>query len=809
MMQEVSDIPIVPMNADECTEFKNPISAAVSCTDENISTLEDLPAEKNEGTKLNGVASEYIPDPENASLERDKGAGLNSITPENIPTSDDAGSRKEKEVNMSNIAAGNILAPEDVVPGKDEDTVLDNIAIEKLKQLMTEVEKLKADQLKFQNEQEQWSTLMQERDNCQKEIQELRSHLVKTDDQWQDKMSKLKIDHEAKTNKLQKERDSMVVKYARSEREVIVAQNQREGIEKKIKDLTKEREGLQEKIKSLTSEKTRVCHMLDVKCNEYFGSQREAEKLKDELNLREGKVRWGQNKLKSECESHKETQTKYEKSIQQIKQLKEEMEELKKYYNELKAKEGFNGKTEAQLLEEKARLIVDKQNMEEQSIAYKNILKEFETLKTSHTRLSEEKNTLSTKIQALLKERSDHEQSNSHLKEQVSQQRESLIQLQTKLAELNGVYSQLENERERLSKNQEELENIRQTNSDLEHDMERCRAKENELLEFTGKLTEKNVNLQSDHTALRERARFLEEDEENRTKKVAELEFLLKNCQLELQDEKENRARESSAWCQNISDKSRLCEDLQTQVRELQNELASVRRKHTVNMKELTRELRTSKKRLEQSEASSSSATGTIHASDITSLGSRTSSNTSINTIGIDHHSPAHSPPPPPSALHEPADWEPNVLMEKMLRVQRDNAKKSEKIDFMEEHIHVLVAELKKKNRIVQAFLMKEDSGIMASEASDKHKAEMAKHGGIMSSMYSSKSLDEGLSLELSMEINKKLQGLLEDTLLKNMTLKDNLSTLGAEVARITQQYQTLLQQQQQKQKQQHQPKMK
>ena len=57
----------------------------------------------------------------------------------------------------------------------------------------------------------------------------------------------------------------MVVKYARSEREVIVAQNQREGIEKKIKDLTKEREGLQEKIKSLTSEKTRVCHMLDVK----------------------------------------------------------------------------------------------------------------------------------------------------------------------------------------------------------------------------------------------------------------------------------------------------------------------------------------------------------------------------------------------------------------------------------------------------------------------------------------------------------------------------------------------------------------
>ena len=48
----------------------------------------------------------------------------------------------------------------------------------------------------------------------------------------------------------------------------------------------------------------------------------------------------------------------------------------------------------------------------------------------------------------------------------------------------------------------------------------------------------------------------------------------------------------------------------------------------------------------------------------------------------------------------------------------------------------------------------------------------MAKHGGIMSSMYNLKSQDEGLNLELSLEINKKLQSLLEDTLLKNMTLK-------------------------------------
>ena len=41
-----------------------------------------------------------------------------------------------------------------------------------------------------------------------------------------------------------------------------------------------------------------------------------------------------------------------------------------------------------------------------------------------------------------------------------------------------------------------------------------------------------------------------------------------------------------------------------------------------------------------------------------------------------------------------------------------------------------------------------------------------------MSSMYSSKANDTGLTLELSLEINQKLQAVLEDTLLKNITLK-------------------------------------
>ena len=77
-----------------------------------------------------------------------------------------------------------------------------------------------------------------------------------------------------------------------------------------------------------------------------------------------------------------------------------------------------------------------------------------------------------------------------------------------------------------------------------------------------------------------------------------------------------------------------------------------------------------------------------------------------------------------------------------------------------------------------------------------------SEHTGIMSSLYSSKANDSGMTIELSLEINKKLQAVLEDTLLKNITLKviyqlalcphvfyisfflqENINTLGKEIA--------------------------
>jgi hypothetical protein len=54
-----------------------------------------------------------------------------------------------------------------------------------------------------------------------------------------------------------------------------------------------------------------------------------------------------------------------------------------------------------------------------------------------------------------------------------------------------------------------------------------------------------------------------------------------------------------------------------------------------------------------------------------------------------------------------------------------------------------------------------------------------------MASVYSSRVADDKLTLELSLDINRKLQAVLEDALLKNITLKENVDTLGQEIERL------------------------
>ena len=76
-------------------------------------------------------------------------------------------------------------------------------------------------------------------------------------------------------------------------------------------------------------------------------------------------------------------------------------------------------------------------------------------------------------------------------------------------------------------------------------------------------------------------------------------------------------------------------------------------------------------------------------------------------------------------------------------------------------------------HRIIQDFIMREQTGALAPPSSDEHKVRHSRRHGIMASVFSgTRQHSHEVNLELSVEMNRKMQSVLEDTLLKNITLK-------------------------------------
>ena len=67
---------------------------------------------------------------------------------------------------------------------------------------------------------------------------------------------------------------------------------------------------------------------------------------------------------------------------------------------------------------------------------------------------------------------------------------------------------------------------------------------------------------------------------------------------------------------------------------------------------------------------------------------------------------------------------------------------------------------------------MREQSGAVASPLHDSHKAKRARKGGVMASVFTGKMHHNEMTFDLSLEINRKMQSVLEDALLKNIMLK-------------------------------------
>lgn len=115
-----------------------------------------------------------------------------------------------------------------------------------------------------------------------------------------------------------KEKENAVMRYCTVEKGVLDMKTLKEGFERKFKEANKEMELMNGKIKMMGTEKTRICNMLDAKCHELKNSQKECEKIKNDLSSLEMKSKWNLLKIKQETDLKIVAEKKIEELNQEL-----------------------------------------------------------------------------------------------------------------------------------------------------------------------------------------------------------------------------------------------------------------------------------------------------------------------------------------------------------------------------------------------------------------------------------------------------------------------------------------------------------
>uniref|UniRef100_A0A8C4HZ71 Si:ch211-225b10.4 n=1 Tax=Dicentrarchus labrax TaxID=13489 RepID=A0A8C4HZ71_DICLA len=626
-----------------------------------------------------------------------------------------------------------------------------------------------------------------------KELKESRDKLIHQDQaakaalqQMQKEMAYRLEQVNKKCDEARQEKEAMVMKYVRGEKEALDLRRDKESLEKRLREATKEVDRQALRGNQLAQEKGRLQQLYDAKEGEVSRLSREVEKLKEEINSHLIKVKWAQNKLKSEADAHKETKDKLRETTSKLVQAKEETEQIRKNCQDMirtyqESEELKSNELDAKLRETKGELEKHKQEQTDQLEVHRVKAKELEDLKRSYKEAMDELSTLRTKLKCLEDERPRWEDELSKYREIINRQKAEIGRQREKLEEITALQEQNERDKQEITSLREEVDSLTSQMADLQRDVQGSREREAELLGFTEKLSSKNAQLQSESNALQSQLDQL-------TSRFTELQGRLEETNRLLDDKLKQEEVLRQQEVQGLQDERTALQtevaQLKTRVEELRDELVTQKRKQAANIKDLTKQLTQARKRLEQVENGGCDR-------DASSMGSRSSSSGSLNarhggSSGVEERSPESQSGPSVVVVDSFPEVDKAVLVDRIVRLQKALARKQEKIEFMEDHIKQLVEEIRKKTKIIQSYVLREESGALSSEASDINKAHLSRRGGIMASLYTSHPADSGLTLDLSLEINRKLQAVLEDTLLKNITLKVRKGKLGAEIATLT-----------------------
>ncbi|XP_055335771.1 coiled-coil domain-containing protein 186-like [Paramacrobiotus metropolitanus] len=332
--------------------------------------------------------------------------------------------------------------------------------------------------------------------------------------------------------------------------------------------------------------------------------------------------------------------------------------------------------------------------------------KELESVKRRNQDLLRETETLRAKVICLESEKGEYIRELRKYKDALLAHKKELANFHEHKHAKKELENQVDNHKRQILELQADLDRLRDLLKETETDMRKYQSQYQDSMDLIEKLTANNVDLkikvsafsseldslqvsyaalQSDHATLLSRSERVSSDHD------------LLNTQLEA--ERSSRVSDAETLQRQLEERDAEMQRLRLDYENAQNEKRLLSRTYHATLKDLKRQLAAAAKAHCNG---SENGKGDPENVEQISLKSRASSSSSLDASPVllhcvtNHNTFSHSEDSAAPSPQASADIDKALLIEKIVNLQRELARKDEKCDFLEDHIALLTAELKK-----------------------------------------------------------------------------------------------------------------
>lgn len=186
-------------------------------------------------------------------------------------------------------------------------------------------------------------------------------------------------------------------------------------------------------------------------------------------------------------------------------------------------------------------------------------------------------------------------------KSKETEQSAKTVALQIQLEQLKMKYTSRE---DKLVLLESQVEQLKHQNTELQADLDACVRREEEMLKFTQSLTEKNVRLQSEYSAVETKVLQFQCESDSLRRSNKEMQTRLGSMTSQLDDEKVGRNGENTILTRHLAEKTQEVDRLKRELEYQKGENQVLKRKFDNSLKQMTKELQQCHKQIEVIESS-------------------------------------------------------------------------------------------------------------------------------------------------------------------------------------------------------------